>query len=398
MTKTIGIIGGGIIGSSIAYHLTRYSDAKVVLFEKNTIGSATTAKSAGTVPLTDDCMTHEFWSVRLNGFRFLTELEREHPGSTGFEQTGTLTLAPYGEYEMYLLQAVDLAIASGQQAEYWRDHDKILQIIPDLQLDGIRGAAWCPDDGFFDATMIANTLVGLARDAGAQVLIGTEVENILTRGDRVTGVVTGKGDFDFDVVVDASGPWARTTASLVGLDMPLWHTKAEAFILASSEGLGYPFPVLKYPRFYARKDKDGVFICKAHMTMDLTDPEHAGRWDPDELPLTGGTDPYFWEFLTQELLKDYPRLLESSIVNSWVGFRSETPDFLPIVGDTPVEGYVLAVGVGGNGVIESGTIGRDVARFVMTGEKSWYLERLPLSRFADVDKAIAETKATRVMR
>jgi len=398
MSKRIGIIGGGIIGSSIAYHLSRYPDAEVVLFEKNTIGSATTAKSAGTVPLTDDCMTHEFWSVRLNGFRFLTSLEREYPGSTGFEQTGTLTVAPYRDYEMYLLQAVDLAVASGHHAEYWRDHERIRQIIPDLRLDGVLGAAWCPDDGFFDATMIANTLVRLAREKNAEILIGTEVKNICVRNNKISGVLTDKGDFDVDVVIDASGPWARKTASWAGVDMPLWHTKAEVFILASAEGLGYPFPVLKYPRFYARRDKEDVFICKAHMTMDLTNPEHAGRWDPDELPLTGGTDPYFWEFLTEELMKDYPRLLESSIVNSWVGYRSETPDFLPVVGDTPVEGYVLAVGVGGNGVIESGTIGRDVAHFVMTGEKSWYLERLPYSRFEDVEKTIAKTKASRVMR
>lgn len=385
MARRIGIIGGGIVGCSVAYFLTKYPDAEVTLFEKNTIGSGTTAKSAGTVPLTDDCMTHEFWSVRLNGFRFLSGLEKNMPGSTGFEQTGTLTLAPYRDYEMYLLQAVDLAVASGHNAEYIRDHNRILEILPDLQLDGVLGAAWCPDDGFFDATMTSNTLASRAREAGAEVLIGSRVNDITMRDGRVAGLETDKGHFDVDVVVDATGPWARTTADMVGVTLPIWHTKAEAFILASAEGLGYPFPVLKYPRFYARKDKDNVFICKAHMTMDLTNPDHAGIWDPDELPMSGGTDPYFWEFLTEELLKDYPRLLESSIVNSWVGYRSETPDFLPILGETPVDGYVLAAGCGGNGVIESPTVGRDVAHFVMTGEKSWYLERLPLSRFKGED-------------
>ena len=115
--------------------------------------------------------------------------------------------------------------------------------------------------------------------------------------------------------------------------------------------------------------------------MDLSDPQHAGVWNPDELPMTGGTDPYFWDFLTEELMENYPRLLESSLANDWVGYRAETPDFLPILGETQVENYVLAVGAGGNGVIEAPTIGRDVAKFVMTGEKNWYLARLPLSRF-----------------
>ena len=383
MKKRIGIIGGGILGTSIGFFLSQYEDAEVTIFEKNTIGSGTTAKSAGTHCLIDDSLDHEFWSVRLFGFKFYTGLEQENSGSTGFEKTGTLIVAPYKEYEMYILQSVDLTLASGYRAEYWRDHGKIHTIIPDLNLDGILGAGWCPDDGFFDATMISNTLARKARENGAKVLTGTEVTDVIMSNNKVTGLITTKGNFDIDEIINASGPWARFTASKVGLEIPIWHTKAEVFILEPAENLGYPFPVLKYPRFYARKDKENVFICKAHLTMDLNDPQHAGIWNPDELPMSGGTDPYFWDFLTDELMEHYPRLLESSLANDWVGYRAEPSDFLPILGDTPVEGYLLAVGAGGNGVIEAPTIGRDMAKFVMTGEKSWYLERLPLSRFKD---------------
>ena len=398
MAKKIGIIGGGIIGTSIAYFLSQYEGADVTVFEKNTIGSGTTAKSAATFCLIDDSVAHEFWSVRLFGFNFYTGLEKSMPGSTGFEKTGTLLVAPYKEYEMYALQAIDLTLASGYHAEYWRDHDKIHSIIPDLNLDGVLGAGWCPDDGFFDATMISNTLAKLARERGVKVMIGTKVEAINKEGNKVTGVDTNKGHFDLDVVVDATGPWARFTAQMVGVELPIWHTKAEVFILASAKGLGYPFPILKYPRFYARKDKENVFICKAHMTMDLSDPVHAGIWNPDELPMTGGTDPYFWDFLTEELMNVYPRLLDSSIANEWVGYRAEPPDFLPVLGDTPVEGYMLAAGAGGNGVIEAPTIGRDLARFIMTGEKSWYLERLPYSRFKDLEEAKAKAQQSKLQR
>ncbi len=384
MKKRIGIIGGGIIGTAVAYFLSQYPDAEVKVFEKNTIGSGTTAKSAATFCLIDDSVAHEFWSVRLFGFKFYTGLEKQLPGSTGFEQTGTLTVCPYKEYERYVKQAVDLTNASGYHAEYWTDPDKIRQIIPDLNLDRILGAGWCPDDGFFDATMTANTLARLARERGIEIFTGTKVESFCVEQGKVTGLQTSKGRFDFDTVVDASGPWARHTAQLVGVKLPIWHTKAEVFILEPSEKLGYAFPVLKYPRFYARKDKGNVFICKSHQSMDLNDPVHAGFWDPDQLPMSGGTDPYFWEFLTEELLNRYPRLLESSIVNEWVGFRAEPPDFLPVLGPTPVEGYVLAAGAGGNGVIEAPTIGRDLAAFIMTGASSWYLDRLPLSRFAEL--------------
>ena len=288
MKKKIGIIGGGVLGVSIAHFLSQYPEADVTVFEKNTIGSGTTAKSAGTHCLIDDSVAHEFWSVRLFGFNFYKSLEAEKPGSAGFEQTGTLVVAPYKEYEMYVLQAIDLALASGYQAEYLRDPEKIRKINPDLNLDGILGAGYCPDDGFFDATMITNTLARKAREAGVRILIGTQVTSVCMQGGRVTGVETNKGHFDVDVLVDASGPWARYTGRMVGLELPIWHTKAEVFILEPSEKLSYPFPILKYPKYYARKDKENIFICKAHLTMDLNDPMHAGIWDPDKLPMTGG--------------------------------------------------------------------------------------------------------------
>jgi glycine/D-amino acid oxidase-like deaminating enzyme len=379
--KRVGIIGGGVIGTALGYFLGGYDDADVTIFEKNTIGSGTTAKSAGTHCLIDDSVAHEFWSVRLFGFKFYTGMEEKESGSAGFEKTGTLVVAPYDEYENYILQAIDLTLASGYHAEYWRDPTRIHEIIPDLNLTGILGAGYCPDDGFFDATKISNTLARWARARGVQVLTGTEVADINVKNGKVTGVESTKGHFDFDVVVDASGPWTRFVSRKVGLELPIYHTKAEVFILSPVESLGYPFPILKYPRFYARKDKENVFICKAHLTMDLNDPMHAGVWNPDELPMTGGTDPYFWDFLTDELMEHYPRLLESSVTNDWLGYRAEPPDFLPILGETPVEGYMLAVGAGGNGVIEAPTIGRDMAKFIMTGEKSWYIKRLPFSRF-----------------
>src|ERR1700693_6468978 len=123
--KKIGLIGGGVLGTAIASFLSEYQDADITLFEKNSIGSGTTAKSAGTHCLIDDSLLHEFWSVRLFGFNFYTGLEKARPGSTGFEKTGTLIVAPYRDYEMYVLQAIDLTLASGYQAEYLRDRDKI---------------------------------------------------------------------------------------------------------------------------------------------------------------------------------------------------------------------------------------------------------------------------------
>ncbi|MBD3306419.1 FAD-dependent oxidoreductase, partial [candidate division KSB3 bacterium] len=272
--KKVGIIGGGIVGTALGYNLSLYDWIEVTLFEKNQIGSGTTAKTAGTVCLFDDSLSHEYWDIRLYGFQTYTNMEKEDKGSAGFDNTGTLVVATDKDVEEFIKTGIALAQAAGYEGEYLTDHDEINKILPDLNLDGILGAGWTKDDGYFDGTMASNTFVKKMRANGAKVLTGTKVEKVTMSGNRVTGLETDKGEsFEFDVVVDASGPWTRYTGRMVDLELPIWHTKAEAFFLAPpNKKLDYEFPVLKYPRFYARPEGDNIFICKAHLTMDLSDP------------------------------------------------------------------------------------------------------------------------------
>ena len=382
--KKVGVIGGGIVGTAVAYNLSLYDFIDVTLFEKDQIGSGTTAKSAGTVCLFDDSLPHEFWSVRLYGFQTYMQMEKEEHGSAGFDHTGTLVVCTDEKVEHYTKTGIALAKSAGYEAEYLTDPDEIRAHFPDINLEGVLGAGWTADDGYFDPTMAANTYAKKTRANGGKVLTYTKVEDINISGNRVTGVETDKGSFDFDVVVDASGPWTRYVSRMVGLELPIWHTKAEVFFLVPpNKKLDYEFPVLKYPRFYARREGDYIFICKAHLTMDLSDPMHAGVWDPDELTPTGMTDDYFMDFLFGELEEHAPRLLDSGLAFSWLGYRAEPPDFMPILGDTLIEGYMLAIGCGGNGVIEGPAVGRDMAQFIAYGEKSLLLRYLPLSRFEE---------------
>jgi len=382
--KKVGIIGGGIVGTALGYNLSLYDFIDVTMFEKDQIGSGTTAKSAGTVCLFDDSIPHEFWSERLYGFQTYVQMEKEERGSAGFDNTGTLVVCTDEKVEKYTKTGIALAKSAGYTGEYLTDPDEIRKHFPDINLEGVLGAGWTADDGYFDPTMAANTFAKKMKANGGNVHTYTKVEKIVMQGNRVTGVETNKGSMDFDVIVDASGPWTRYVSRMAGLELPIWHTKAEVFFLVPpNKKLDYEFPVLKYPRFYARREGDNIFICKAHLTMDLKDPMHAGVWDPDALQPTGGTDDYFLDFLFGELEQYAPRLLNSGLAFSWLGYRAEPPDFLPILGETPVDGYMLAIGCGGNGVIEGPAVGRDMAQFIASGEKSLYLKRLPLSRFED---------------
>ncbi|MDR2156905.1 MAG: FAD-binding oxidoreductase, partial [Clostridiales Family XIII bacterium] len=236
--------------------------------------------------------------------------------------------------------------------------------------------------GYFDGTMISNTYAKKFRQNGGVVHTAAKVTELLKTGDRITGLKTEGGDrHDFDCIVDCTGPWSRFTGMMAGLDVPIRHTKAEAFFLVPpNKKLEYVFPVLKFPAYYALRAGDNIFICKSHLSMDLSNPMHAGNWDPDQIPLTGGTDEYFIEFLFEQLETTMPGLLESGLASSWLSYRAETEDFLPILGETPVEGYFVASGYGGNGIIEAPAASRDLAKFIMTGEKTLLLEEWAFTR------------------
>lgn len=372
----VGIIGGGISGTALGYHLSLYDNASVTLFEKDSIGGASTAKSAGTVCLFDDSLNNRYWDVRLYGFESYLKMEAEEKGSAGFDKTGTVVVGTDEEVEATIKTGIALAKAAGYSGEYITDKTRITEILPALATDNIRGIGYTKDDGYFDGTMISNTYAKKLQKNGGQVITGAKVTEILKIGNRVSGLKTSDGgEHSFDCVVDCTGPWSRFTGQMIGLDIPLWHTKAEAFFLSPpGKKLDYVFPILKFPYFYALRAGDNIFICKAHLSMDLNDPMHAGQWDPDKIPAMGGTDEYFIDFLLEQLEDRAPALVDSGLVNSWLSYRAEPVDFLPILGKTPVEGYILATGYGGNGIIEAPAASRDLAKLIMRGESTPLLE------------------------
>ncbi|MDR1979705.1 MAG: FAD-binding oxidoreductase [Synergistaceae bacterium] len=379
----VGIIGGGISGTALGYHLSLYDNAEIVLFEKNAIGCGTTAKSAGTVCLFDDSLRNRYWDVRLYGFESYLKMEREEKGSAGFDKTGTLVIATSESVEKTIRTGIALTRAAGYEGAYITDKARIKEILPLIDVENILGAGYTQDDGYFDGTMISNTYARKMQKNGAAVRTMTQVVEIVVTGNKATGVKTSDGtSHAFDYVVDCTGPWSGFTGKMAGLDVPIWHTKAEAFFLSPpGKKLGYVFPVLKYPAFYALRAGDNVFICKSHLSMDLSNPMHAGQWDPDKLPSTGGTDDYFIEFLFEQMKASVPGLVESGLVSSWLSYRAEPKDFLPLLGKTSVEGYILATGYGGNGIIEAPAASRDLAKLIMTGESTplledWAFERL----------------------
>lgn len=192
--KKIGIIGGGISGAGLAYHLSLYEgEADVTVFEKDTIGGASTAKSAGTVCLFDDSLKNRYWDVRLYGFESYLKMEEEEKGSAGFDKTGTLVVATNEEVEKVIKTGIALAKAAGYTGEYITDKDRIKEILPDISTENILGAGYTEDDGYFDGTMISNTYMKKAQKNGVTVKTGVKVTDVKIVDNKVKGLTTDDG-------------------------------------------------------------------------------------------------------------------------------------------------------------------------------------------------------------
>lgn len=379
--KKVGIIGGGVIGCSLAFHLASLEGIEATVFEKDQIGSGTTAKSAGTLCLLDDSLPERYFEQRVLCLKTYMQMDSELKGTIGFRKSGTLVVCPTSEGLERVRRHVEMSKKAGFSAEFIDDPQKLKKRLPDLDVSKAVGGAYTAEDGYADATAIAVAYANKARQKGAQIVTGVKAAKIIMDKGQVSGVETTKGKFDFDTVINAGGPWGNQIGEMAGLKLPLWHTKAEVFILRPNSPLGYSFPILKYPTWYARAEGENVFICRSHMVMDLNNPVHAGVWDPDKLAPKGGTEDYFWEFLFEQLSENVPRLTESSIVNDWVGYRSVTKDKLPILGESGIPGFLLANGPSGNGVILAPGIGQELSKYIATGEKGHLLQTCPLQRF-----------------
>jgi glycine/D-amino acid oxidase-like deaminating enzyme len=379
--KKIGIIGAGIIGTALAYHLTKNEGVEVVVFEKNQIGSGTTAKSAGTLCLIDDSLPFEFFEQRLTCLTTYKDMNEKTHGESEFVQSGTLVVSPTEEEVKRAQMHVEASQKAGFNAEYIDNPDDLVKYLPDLTPEGVLGGAWTPDDGYNNPTAASLIYARWAREQGAKFITHANVNEILIKNGSVSGIKSSKGDFDFDLVVCAAGPWSNKVGTLVDLELPLVHTKAEVFILKTDDPLNYEFPILKYPNWYARSEGRAVFVCKSHMAMDYGKAIETGVWDPDELPLSGGTEEYFFDFLTERLAESVPNLLDAQLVNDWLGYRSVTTDKLPIVGETDVEGFLVATGMSGNGVILAPDTGRILTNYILKDEWDPLLDSFNPSRF-----------------
>ena len=365
--RSVAIVGGGVVGTSVAYHL-READADVTLYEKGALGAETTAASMAIFMWGRDHPADE--DLRPRAWEEYGSLIED--GTLSFRRTGSIHVA---ETEAYLEALADTAAdlrALGRAAELLSPGEVAEH---GLEPSSVAGGLYTPDEGFLEADEVVEFYVQEAHEAGVAVEVGGTVTDVLTRDGAVEGVEVNGESRDADVVVNAAGPWAPRVNALAGVELPLRHTRGPILAIEGDEPTSMPFARFERQTYARPFGEGGLYV--GHYETDF---ESATAVDPDE---PRALDDGFRRAADDTIETFLPRFAGAREVDEWVGLRTVTPDGRPMVGETAVEGFLAAVGMTGQGVTMAPVAGQLLAERVETGGVPAWGASLSPARFSE---------------
>jgi glycine cleavage system aminomethyltransferase T/glycine/D-amino acid oxidase-like deaminating enzyme len=359
------IVGGGVIGCSIAYHLAHLGWTDVVLLEQHKLTAGTTWHAAGLI--TSAGMTDETALFFSRYSRDLyARLEQETGHSTGFRAVGHISLATTPQRQQALRREAawmhgfgveDVEISPRQLAEMW----------PLARTDDVLSAFYVADEGRADPVGVATSLAKGARQLGVRVLEGVAATGVEVTGRRVRAVRTEAGRIETEVVVNAAGMWARQFGALAGVGVPLQAAEHYYLLTAAVPGMSQDLPVIEDPDNYGyyRPEGDGMLV-------GLFEPV-AAPWSLDGVPrgFSFGKLPPDWERVGPYLgpaLDRVPSLADTGVRTFFCGPESFTADVRPLLGPAPeLDGYFVAAGLNSLGILSGGGVGKMLAHWIVDG-------------------------------
>jgi sarcosine oxidase subunit beta len=368
------IIGGGIVGSSIAYQLTKAGCRDVVVLERESHqGKGSTGKSMGGVRA--QFSTESSIKMSLFSIPFLRDFEQTVGHPSGYRAQGYLLLATNDRHMGYLRANVRIQTAAGLEAVRIVSTDDIVRIVPQLRSDDIVGGTFCSIDGFVDPYSVMTGFTLRAVDQGAQVFRDAEVMAIDRDETGVTAVHSTQGSFATRIVVNAAGAWAAQIARMVNLDLPVEPLRRMLIPTEPFEKIshGAPMTIDLSTGFHFRPEGLGLLMAWA---------------DPEEKPsFNTNFDRGFVEKVLTLGVSRVP-VLEEVAVNpsrAWAGLYEMSPDHHPILGAAPgIGGFFLANGFSGHGVMHSPATGKILADLILTGTTDLIdAKLLDYNRFAE---------------
>ena len=374
------IIGGGVVGCSVAYHLTKLGWRDVVLLERKALTSGTTWHAAGLIAQlrnTKNMTKLAKYSQELYG-----ALEEETGVATGFRRVGSITVALTEERHEEILRLASMARAFGVEVDPITP-DEVKAKYPHLNTDGVVGGVYLPRDGQGDPANIALALAKGARQRGALVAERTEVTGIRRDGRRVTGVDWAQGDITghtiCDMIVNCGGMWGHGVGRMAGTNVPL-HACEHFYIVSEPiEGLGQ-LPVLRVPDECAYYKEDA-----GKMMLGAFEP-NAKPWGMEGIPRDFEFDQLPEDFdhfepILEKAVHRMPMLGEAGIHTFFNGPESFTPDDAYHLGLAPeIDNVWVAAGFNSIGIQSAGGAGMALAQWMQDGEKPFDLGDVDISR------------------
>ncbi|MFC1996286.1 FAD-dependent oxidoreductase [Chloroflexota bacterium] len=359
------IIGGGVIGCSTAYHLAKQGWQDILLLERAQLTSGTTWHAAG---LIESGGFFSATSVEMTKYTLdlYKSLEAETGLATGNKNVGMITLASTPDRLEELRRVAAFDRQFGVEVEELSP-EEVKAIWPLANTDDLLAGFYSPGDGRVNPIDVTMALARGARMGGVQILEETPVTGILTEGQRVTGVVTDKGEIQAEYVVNCAGMWAREIGKLAGVNIPLQPAEHYYLITGEMEGVHSDLPVLvdldKYA--YYREEVGGILF-------GLFEPISA-PWAFDGIPknFTFGEINPDWDRMmpyVEEAMKRIPSLETAGIHKFFCGPESFTPDLGPMMGLAPeLDNFYVAAGFNSLGILMGGGAGKIMAQWIVDG-------------------------------
>ncbi len=372
------VLGGGVIGTSVAFHLAKLGLREVLLLEQSHLAAGSTGRSVGMIE-TNYALDVDIALAKYSYEEF-RRFEEVTGGTADFHPRAYLETVSAKDQEDHLEKAVEMGKRHGVRVKIV-DPDEIGGVFPELRIDDVTRGLLSQDAGFCDPHSVATSYAAAAQRLGATVRTKTPVDRILVEKGRVQGVHTAAGDIRTSVVVNATGPWCNDLLEPLGISLPIARWQRQIFVTSPHPGIPNDRPMyIDLPgRFYFRQELSGGFI----LGLVEDDPAQASELANPE------TD---WEFRTRAVeaaVHRVPKLAETSIANAWSGIVTFTPDQLPVLG--PVKeatGLYLANGMSGYGVMISPGVGTAIAEMIVRGEsKTIDVSGLGYGRFRSRDFA-----------
>lgn len=366
-TADVVIVGGGIIGASIAYHLTKKGVHDILVLERDRLGSGSTGKNAGGIRLQ---FSSEI-NVKLSQLS-LPHIERfadEIGTDPHFHQVGYLFLITNDRDAAAFERSLGMWSRLGVPARRV-SAEEAKALFKHARTDDVRFGTFCPKDGYADPSSMLNGYVARARDAGVTFAESAPLTAISRTNGRVAGVRTKNDEIAARTVVNAAGPWAGQVAKLAGIDLPIEPLRRHIFVTETVPGLDEDFPLtIEFASgLYAHRESGGVLL---------------GMADPDEKPgFDDSVNADFIPTVVERALARFPILERTSIKTGWAGLYEDTPDRHPILGTVDgVDGFINAAGFSGHGIMHAPATGELIAEVIVDGRTSLDISGLSASRF-----------------